>query len=99
MHVMMFRARVKTEHVADVEEAAGKLFAAIDAAQPDGVKYLSTKLADGETFIGFLALDDPAVNPLAALAEFQAFQAGLPRWVAGPPAVEPLTIVGSYRLV
>jgi hypothetical protein len=36
-------------------------------------------------------------NPLPALPEFRAFQEGLRGWVAEPPAVEQLTVMGSYR--
>ena len=40
MNLMMIRADVQREHVADVEAAAQKMFAAIDEASPDGVRYV-----------------------------------------------------------
>jgi hypothetical protein len=37
-------------------------------------------------------------NPLAALPAFVEFQENLKQWMAEPPTVEQLTVVGSYRL-
>jgi len=36
-------------------------------------------------------------NPLPALSEFQELQENLKGWVAEPPTLEQLTVVGSYR--
>ena len=69
-----------------------------DAAAPQGVRYASCKLPDGETFVILLELDDDADNPLLAVPAFRDFQATLQDWIAEPPAVEQLTPVGSYRL-
>jgi hypothetical protein len=98
MSVVMIRAKVKAESVVDIEAAAEKMFAAVHAAQPDGVQYASTRLADGVSVVALLALDDPDDNPLLALSEFREFQERLPEWLAEPPTVEPLTVIGSYRL-
>jgi hypothetical protein len=98
MNVVMIRAKVNAENVPDIEAAAEKMFAAIDAARPEGVKYASAGLADGVSFVALLAFDDPADNPLAAIPEFREFQEHLPEWLAEPPTVEPLTVIGSYEL-
>jgi hypothetical protein len=101
MSVMMIRTQVRPDRVADVEAAVQKTFAAIDAAQPQGVRYASTKLADGVTFVVLLELAGevgPGDNPLNAIPEFAELQANLKEWLAGPPTAEPLQIVGSYRL-
>ncbi|HEY7045772.1 MAG TPA: hypothetical protein VH373_01030 [Jatrophihabitantaceae bacterium] len=101
MSVMMVRTQVRPDRVADVEAAVQKTFAAIDAAQPQGVRYASTKLADGVTFVVLLELPgdaDPGANPLMAIPEFAELQANLKGWLAGPPTAEPLQVVGSYRL-
>jgi hypothetical protein len=98
MSVLMVRAKVKEDKVADVEAAAGKMFAAIEAAAPTGVRYASLKAADGVTFTALLEVADGVDNPLPALPEFQAFQAGLKEWIAEPPVAEQLTVVGSYDL-
>jgi hypothetical protein len=98
MSVMMIRAKVQSEQAEQVEAAVGKVFSAIEAAQPDGVRYASCRLPDGVTFVIFLELDEGTENPLAALAEFRDFQAGLAGWLAEPPVQEQLSVVGSYRL-
>jgi hypothetical protein len=96
MNVMMIRAKLKAESASDLDAAAEKMFAAINAARPGGVKYVSMRLPDGVTAVAFLALEDPADNPLQAIAEFREFQEQLPGWLAEPPIVEPVTVIGSY---
>lgn len=98
MHVMMFRAKIRPDSVADLEAAAKTMFAAIEARQPGGVKYASTKLSDGKTYVILLALESPPDNPLTAIPEFGAFQDGLKGWLAGQPSADPLTVIGSYNL-
>jgi len=97
MSTIQIRAQVRDDAVAEVEAAATAMFAAIDAAAPRGVRYGSAKLADGVTFLVTLQVDGDD-NPLTAIPEFNEFQAGLRGWLAGPPVVEPLTVVGSYQL-
>jgi hypothetical protein len=79
-------------------EGGKRMFAAIDAAAPQGVRYASCKLPDGETFVILLELDDNADNPLVGVPAFGEFQATLQNWIAEPPVVGQLTPVGSYRL-
>jgi quinol monooxygenase YgiN len=98
MSVMMIRAKLKAESVSDVEAAAEKMFSAINAAQPGGVQYASMRLDDRVSAVVFLALEDPADNQLEAIPEFREFQEQLPEWLAEPPIVEPLTVIGSYEL-
>ena len=98
MNVMMVRAKVEAESVAEVEAAAKTMFAAINEAQPRGVRYASSLLPDGVTFVVLLALDDPTDNPLTAVPEFNEFQGNLKNWIAEPPIAEQVTVIGSYRL-
>lgn len=98
MNVMMFRAEAKPEHVDDLEAAVKTMFAAINAQQPAGVKYASSRLADSTTYIILLALKNPTENPLTAIPEFQAFQANTRGWLAEPTVPQPLSVIGSYNL-
>jgi hypothetical protein len=98
MTVLMVRAKVKEEHVADVEAAIGKTFAAIEEAGPTGIRYASLKAADGVTFVAVLELAEGVENPLPSLPEFQELQQSLQAWLAEPPTPEPHTVVGSYDL-
>ena len=51
MSVQKAKAKIKPERISDVQAAASKLFAAIDAAQPEGIRQTWLRLADGETFV------------------------------------------------
>jgi hypothetical protein len=81
MSVHMVQAKVKPERVTDVQAAARKMFAAIDVAQPEGIRYASSLLPDGETFLALLQLDDGVDNPLPAFPEFRS------SWPASRPRV------------
>src|SRR5262245_12220292 len=98
MNALMIRSKVKPESVAEVEAAAQTMFAAIEEARPQGVRYASCRLSDGVTFVVLLALEDGVENPLAKVPAFREFQENLKTWVAEPPILEQLAVVGSYRL-
>ena len=98
MRVRMIRAKIKADKAAELEKAAQEMFTAIAAAQPQGVRYASCKLPDGETYVILLGVDDEENNPLVAVPAFRDFQKNLKTWIAEPPAIAHLTPVGSYRL-
>jgi hypothetical protein len=98
MSLHMVHAKIKPESVTDVQAAAKKMFAAVDAAQPEGIRYASCLLPDGETFVALLQLDDGVENPLPEFPEFRDFLEGVEASRAEPANVQPLTVVGSYRL-
>lgn len=98
MSIRMVRATIRPEKTTELEKATREMFAAIEAAHPEGVRYASSRLPDGETYVILLALDDDENNPLTEVEAFREFQENLRNWIAGPPAVTELTPVGSYRL-
>jgi hypothetical protein len=98
MPVLMVRSKIKPENTPDIEAAINGVFSAIEQAQPEGVRYASSRLADGISFVVLLEHKDGVDNPLAALPAFVEFQENLKQWMAEPPTVEQLTVVGSYRL-
>jgi hypothetical protein len=98
MTVHMAEARIRAESVTDVQAAAKKMFAAINAAQPEGIRYVWWVLPDGETFVALAQVDDGVENPIPGLPEFQELQEGLEGWLAEPPNAQPLTVIGSCRL-
>jgi quinol monooxygenase YgiN len=98
MSVMMVRAKIHQDKVGEVEEAARRVFAAVEAERPGGVRYASSRLPDGVTFVVLLELEGDGANPLEGIQAFTEFQSNLRNWVAEPPTVEPLQVVGSYRL-
>jgi hypothetical protein len=98
MSVQMVQAKIKAESVTDVQAAAKKMFAAINAEQPEGIRYASCLLRDGETFVALLQVDDGVDNPLPDFPEFREFLEGVEASRAEPAKVQPLTVIGSYRL-
>ncbi|MDB5045487.1 MAG: hypothetical protein JWQ08_1537 [Deinococcus sp.] len=98
MNVMMFRASIKEEHLEDTENAVRTMFAAIEAHQPRGVKYASSRLGQSSTYVILLALAEPGENPLAAVPEFRAFQQQIQGWLSAPTEAQPLSVVGNYDL-
>ncbi len=97
MKVQMVRAKVKATAVPEIEAAGKRLFAALELAQPQGIRYTTCRLPDGVTYVNLIAIDDGVDNPLLALPEARAFQEGLKHWLAEPPTSEQLTGFGSYR--
>ena len=98
MKVLMVRSKVKAEHVAAIEAAGERLFAALQQTQPQGMRYTTCRLPDGVTYVSLLEIDDGVDNPLPALPEAQAFQEHLKNWLAEPVISEQLTVFGSYRV-
>ena len=87
MSVQMAQAKIKAESVTDVQAAAKKMFAALDAAQPEGIRYAWCLLPDNETFAAVVQIDDGAENPLPGLPEFQELQEGIEGSLAAPPTL------------
>lgn len=98
MSLLTIRSQIKPDAVAEVEATVKEMFAAIERAAPDNVRYASCRLADGATFLILLQVDEGTENPLPGIPEFQRFQEGLRGWAAGPPEAGPAEVVGSYRL-
>ena len=47
---------------------------------------------------GSQTAEDGVDNPLVALPAVVEFQENLKQWMAEPPTVEQMTVIGSYRL-
>ncbi len=97
MQVVMVRSKVKAAHGAEVEAAGQRLFAALELAQPQGIRYTTCRLPDGVTYVSLLAIDDGVDNPLPTYPEARAFNENLKNWLAEPLISEQLTVFGSYR--
>jgi hypothetical protein len=97
MSVLMVRFKIKPEAPQTPRRRSTRVFSAIEQAQPAGVRYASSRLADGVSFVALFELEDGVDNPLAALPAVVEFQENLKQWMAEPPTVEQMTVVGSYR--
>jgi hypothetical protein len=98
MSVHMVQAKIKRDRVADIQEGAKRMFAAIGEAQPEGIRYASCLAPDGETFVAFLQVDEGVENPLPALPAFREYLAEVEASRAEPAAVQSLELIASYRL-
>src|SRR5689334_5094084 len=96
MSLRMIHAKIWSDKATEMEKA--QWFAAIDCAQPGGVRYASCRLPDGITYVILLDLDNDERNPLEAVPGFTEFQENLKNFLTAPPEVQQLTPVGSYRL-
>lgn len=75
------------------------VFAELEAAKPDGLRYLSLRL-DDDTFIHVVETStDDGGGALPKLASFQAFQSGIRDRCAEPAQVRQATVVGNYRML
>jgi len=97
MNVLMVRAKIKEEYVADTQAATDKLIQALERAQPD-VHYAVTRLSDGVTVLAFLEMEPGQEHPLLGFPEYAELLDNLKEWRAEPPAVEHMTVIGSYQL-
>jgi hypothetical protein len=97
MNVMMIRAKIKEENVADTQAATEKVIQALEQARPD-VHYGVTRLSDGVTVLAFLEIEPGQEHPLRSLPEYAEMLENLKGWYAEPPTVEHMTVIGSYQL-
>jgi len=95
----LIRYRTRPETSDSNAALIAAVFAELDAAMPEGLRYLSLRL-DDDTFIHVVetAADDGS-SVLPKLAAFQAFQSGIRERCAEPPQVRQATVVGNYRML
>ena len=97
MNVVMIRAKIKEENVADTQAATDKVIQALEQVQPD-VHYGVTRLSDGVTLVAFLEMEPGQEHPLRTLPAYAEMLENLKEWYAEPPTVENMTVIGSYQL-
>jgi hypothetical protein len=98
MNVLMVRARIKEENVADARAATEKVIQALEQAHPADVRYTVSVLGDGVTLVALLQLEDDGGHPLREFPAYVELVENLKQWYAEPPVVERMTVVGSYQL-
>ena len=97
MGVVMVRQKVKDGRVEEAEAGVREMFATLDRVRPKGLRYASTRVVDGSTFVILTELADGVEDPRPAIPEFLRFLEQLQGWVDGPPVIEHLNVVGSYH--
>ena len=97
MNVLMIRAKIKEENIAEAQAATDKVIQALEQVQPD-VHYGVTRLSDGVTLVAFLEMEPGQEHPLRGYPEYAEMLENLKDWYAEPPTVENMTVIGSYQL-
>jgi len=98
MNLLMVRARLKEENVADAKAATEKVIQALEQERPADVRYASSVLNDGVTFVALLEMEPGQEHPLRTFPAYVELIENLKQWYAEPPTVEYLTVIGSYQL-
>jgi len=99
MNVMMIRAKIKEENIADAQAATDKVIQALEEARPADVRYAVSRLSDGVTLVAFLQMEPGQEHPLRTLPAYAEMLENLKEWYAEPPTVEHMTVIGSYQLL
>jgi hypothetical protein len=98
MNLLMVRARLKEENVADAKAATEKVIQALEQERPADVRYASSVLNDGVTFVALLEMEPGQEHPLRTFPAYVEMIENLKQWYAEPPTVEYMTVIGSYQL-
>jgi len=93
----MVRYRVKPDRVEENLRLVEAVFAELEAARPDGLRYASFRA--GLEFVHVAIIETPdGANPLLALAPFRAFTEAIGERCDQPPEARDLEQVGGYRI-
>jgi hypothetical protein len=99
---MMKRTLIRYKTKPDLADRNAELVAAVfrelNAAKPEGVRYLSLRL-DDDTFVHFVETEADSGDAIPKLPAFQAFQSGIRERCAELPLAGGVTIVGNYRML
>jgi hypothetical protein len=92
---IVVRYETTVESAAENQRLVEQVYTELAGEQPDGLRYMTLRLADGVTFV-HIAFRDPAANPLSQSKAFHEFQADLGQRVTAPPQSSEATVVGAY---
>jgi hypothetical protein len=96
MKVTIVRYKVKPERVEENEALIRAVYAELNKIKPEGLRYVTSKMQDGVTFVHFATLT-VETNPLLALPAFKEFTSKIAERVDEPPVTSHMTEVGSYN--
>src|SRR5258706_542234 len=92
---VVVRYRTTEEHAEENSRLVEAVFAELAAEAPDGLRYITLRLADGVSFV-HVALVEGDENPLTRSAAFAEFQRAIAHPCPAPPAAPQATVVGPY---
>ena len=99
MSATVVRYQAKAGRADENQGLIEKVFADLEARQPDGFTYKVFRLEDGVSFVHVVIEHDDVTNPdsLQDVPAFQAFVAGIADRCDVAPLAMGATIVGGYR--
>jgi hypothetical protein len=96
----LIRYKTKPESADENQRLVEKVYEELTARDPGGVHYATLRLEDGVTFMHLFFTDsDDAANTLGGIGAFAEFLRNLPQRCAEQPTAQPVSIVGSYRML
>ena len=95
----LIRYKTKPDRTDENEALIKAVFRELHSKSPQGMRYMSLKLADG-SFVHIVENEaDQQPSPISGLTAFQAFQSGIRERCIEPPQSAEVTIVGNYRML
>ena len=98
MSTVIVQYKVHPASVEENERLIRAVYSQLHETKPDGFRYTTSKLDDGQTFVHFAILDEGATNPLATLPAFKDFQSGIKDRCVEPPIARNGAPVGSFGI-
>jgi hypothetical protein len=98
MKRVVIQYKVRPEQAEHNVELLHAFFDELERTQPEGLGHAVLRLADGVTFIHIAEETEAGEGRLWKLESFQRFEDGITDRCEVPPAVQPATEVGSFRL-
>jgi hypothetical protein len=92
---IVVRYQTTVDSAEENQRLVQQVYAELNETRPDGIRYMTLRLADGVTFL-HVSLVTADENPLSQTAAFAQFQADLPARVVEGPQPSAATVVGSY---
>jgi hypothetical protein len=95
---IVVRYRTTPETAEENQRLVERVYAELATQRPEGLRYMTFRLADGVTFV-HVAVQEDGVEVLQSLPAFVEFQRALGERVEAAPDASSATVVGSYRLL
>jgi len=93
----LVRYKAKPERAEENQRLVEAVFRELEAKQPEDLRYLVLRLADG-TFLHFVERKADG-NPFEAMPAFRAFQQAIRERVTETPMPSDASVVGNYRML
>jgi hypothetical protein len=97
MAVTVVRYKAKPDRSDENQAFVEKVFAELAAQRPEGLRYMTIRLADGVSFVHVASVETAdGVNPLLDTPAFGAFQKEIADRIEEGPIAMQGAVIGSY---